>query len=273
MKFAINPITTMKYDFKTSVEAFHAAGITHMELWFDRLEKYLAGRELACAKDLLANNDISPIAGLCMGELMLEDLTSKPEKLAEFKSRLALCRDMGSPVLVIIPESPKQADRSVYANAAKNLRAAAKIASDYNVKLGLEFLQGNKLLGTLSTAKKIIRSVDHPNLGLVLDFSHFWMDRSDLTDIEDLNADELLLVHLEDMEDVEPEAMTDYHRTFPGRGRGIERHLIPAIQATGYDGYWSVEIFNKQIWNQPLDEIVAQTVRSFEYLERNYPAD
>ena len=80
-------------------------------------------------------------------------------------------------------------------------------------------------------------------------------------------------MHLDDMEDIEPEAITDYDRTFPGCGRGIERHLMPAIQATGYDGYWSVEIFNKRIWKQPLDEIVAKTVRSFEYLKRNYATD
>ena len=270
MKFAINSITTINYDFETSVKAFAAAGITHMEFWFDRLDKYLETHELAQAKELLADSGISLISGICVCNLMLTDVATQPEQLEEFKARLALCRDVDCPILLTIPEPQEEVSAETYATAEKNLRSAADVAADYGIGIALEFLRGNKFVGTLSTAKAIIRGTERANVGVVLDLSHFWMDRSDLSDLDDLKPGELMLVHLDDMEQMPPESMTDHDRTVPGRGRGIDGDLIPAIQATGYDGYWSMEIFNKQIWAQPVDRIVAETVRSFEYLKQQY---
>ena len=270
MRFALNPITTMESDFQTAVESYHAAGITHMEFWVDKLDEHMKQHDLSQVTELLTRTNMTLVAGICVVQIMLRDVTSEPDALAEYKRRLALCRDLRCPVMVFIPENPESPDRGVYTAMQQNLRGACDVAADYDVKLALEFLQGNSLVATLATAKQIVRNVDHSNLGLLIDLSHVWMGRSDLADLEDLTCDELLLVHVDDMERIEPELLTDHHRTFPGLGRGIDRRIVPAIQATGYDGYWSLEVFNHAIWSQPIDQIVSQSVESFDYLRRTY---
>jgi len=270
MRFAINPATTMDHAFETDVAAYHTAGITHMEFWFDKLDPYMEHHDLAEVRELLSRHDMTMVAALPLVQIMLEDVTSDEDRLKEYERRLGLCRDLGSSVMIFIPENPDDPGRDVYPVMEKNLRRACAVAADHDVKRALEFLQANPLVSTLSTAKRIIRNVDHPNLGLLIDLAHFWMGRSDLSDLADLEADELLLVHVDDMTQVEPEFMTDHDRIFPGRGRGIERHILPAIQATGYDGVFSLELFNRSIWAQPIERTVSQSVESFDYLESRY---
>ncbi len=270
MQFAINPITNVNYDFESSVNAYHQAGISAMEIWFDRLDAFLDGREIGVAADFLAEKNMTLASSICAGQIMLRDITAAGDDFVEFKRRLAITRDLNCPTLLFIPDNPDEPDRNVYGICEKNLKKAAEVAADHGVKLALEFLQGNKLCGTLNTAKRLVRNVDHPNLGLLIDLSHQWMDRSDLDDIADLTADELLIVHVDDMVKGPPEALIDHDRTFPGEGRGIDHSIIPAIQATGYDGYWSLEIFNHDIWKQPLDDIVAASLRSFKYMQQRY---
>ena len=266
MRFAINPATTMNYEFEVDVAAYHTAGITHMEFWIDKLDRYMEHHELAQVRELLSSRNLKMVAALCVVEIMLTDVTSNKERLGDFQRKLALCRDLDCPVMIFIPENPDAADRDVYGKMERNLQQACEVAADHNVKLALEFLQGNRLVSTLATAKRIVRNVDHSSLGLLVDLSHFWMGRSDVADLEDLAKRELLLVHVDDMERIEPEFLTDHDRTFPGKGRGIERHILPAIQATGYDGFFSLELFNRRIWAQPIDEIVKEAVHSFDYL-------
>ena len=273
MKFAVNPATTMEYDIEADLKAYHAAGIRHMELWIPKLKKYLLDHELADFQSLLTEHDIEIVGACAMGNLPVEDIKSNAERLKELKFRLGICQSVNCPAIVITPGELNESPENVHELMVRNLRSACEVAGEFGVKLALEFLQGNSLIGTLGSAKEIVRSVADPHLGLIIDCAHFWMDRSDLSDLEDLKADELLLVHLADIEkDVRPEAATDNDRTFPGRGKGIERKLIPAIQATGYNGFWSLELFNKEIWAHPIEEITAEISACFEHIERSYPS-
>ena len=271
MKFAINPATTMPYDIEADVAAYHTAGIEYMELWIAKLKKYLQEHELAQFKDLLAEKGISIVGACAMGNLPVEDIKGNPDRLAELKLRLGYCQALGCPSMVITPGEFAEPVSDAHGIMVKNLRSAADVAADFGVKLALEFLQGSKLIGTLGTSKQVVRQARHPNLGLIIDCAHFWMDRSDLSDVDDLQEGELLLVHLADIErQVAAEAATDNDREFPGKGKGIENRLIPAIRKTGYDGFWSVELFNKKIWQKPIESIAADCVECFDYVERNY---
>jgi sugar phosphate isomerase/epimerase len=266
MKFAINPATTMPYDFEADVNAYARGGFRHMELWIDKLDKYVQSHSLSQARDLLRERNIAPVCACCVGGICLSDVVTQPDRLADMKRKLKLCRDLDCPTLVAIPDFPPKPDATAYGTIEKNLASAAKIAGDHGVKLAFEFLQGNQLVATLGTAKKLVRAVNRPSLGLLIDMSHFWLDRSRLEDLDDLRAEEILLIHLDDMRASAAEALTDEDREFPGKGRGIERELLPRLLATGYDGFWSVELFNKEIWSWPIDRIVSEAKRSTEYI-------
>jgi 2-keto-myo-inositol isomerase len=268
MRFAINPATTMPYDFETDLAAYQKAGFHHMELWIDKLDKYMQKHELAEARTLLAKHELELVGACCAVELMLKDVKTNPPRLADLKRKLELCQKLNCPTLIIVPDFPKQSDPGVYGTVEKNLKVAAGIAADYNVKLALEFIQGCKLIGTLSTAKDLVRAVNHPNLGILLDLFHFWMDRSHVEDIDDLKPSELLLVHLNETRSGPPECIAgDGDRVFPGQGRGNVAEMVKRIKATGYDGFWSLELFDKKVWEWPIDRIMNTARESLNKVE------
>jgi sugar phosphate isomerase/epimerase len=239
-----------------------------MELWIDKLDKYMQKHELAEARALLARHQLELVGACCALELMLKDVTTNPPRLADLKRKLELCQKLNCPTLIIVPDFPKQSDPSVYSTVERNLKVAAGIAADYNVKLALEFIQGCKLIGTLSTAKDLVRAVHHPNLGILLDLFHFWMDRSHVEDIDDLKPGELLLVHLNETRSGPPECIGgDGDRVFPGQGRGNVAEMVRRIKATGYDGFWSLELFDKQVWEWPIDRIMSTASESLKTVD------
>lgn len=270
MRFAINPATTMPYSFEDDVRAYRNAGITHMELWMEKVETYLQEHSLQEARDLLAETGIEPVAACCIAGVMLQNVTETVDTLAEVRARLELSRELGCRTVVAVPDFPKRVSPGMYGKVERNLRSLAALAADHDVRIAIEFLQSNTMLASLATAKQLVRGVAHPAMGIVLDMSHFWMDRSHLEDIDDLTPEELFLVHIDDMAAIEPERMTDYDRTFPGKGRGIDREIAPRIAATGYQGFWSVEVFNRSVWEQPVDQIATDAAASMAYFERAY---
>jgi len=270
LRVSVNPATTMPYTMAQEVPAYAAVGIRHMELWLDKVDAHVSEHGLDSVRALLTDHGIAPVAACAAGGVMLHDVRSRTDALEDFRRRLEFCRTLVCPILVTVPDFPDQAEQGMYATAERNLRVAGEVAADHGVRLAVEFLQGNRLVATLATAKQLVRGAGHPSVGILLDLSHFWLDRSHVEDIDDLTPDELLLVHLDDMAPGWPELLTDYDRVFPGQGRGIERALVPRIQATGYDGFWSVEIFNRSVWEQPVDWIARETATAIAFVENRY---
>lgn len=268
MKFSINEATTMPYDFEADITAYAKAGIYSVELWLDKVEVFLTDHDISEAKALLNKFQIEVVSACAVGGLMVGSPLNDIGILKEFKKRLNFCRELGSSILVVPTDFPKEVEPGMYRLTERNLHLAGKIAADYNVKLAIEFIQGCKFLSCLSTAKEIVRGASHPNVGLVIDLAHFWMGRSHLEDIADLKASEIFLLHINDIEkNVNNELVTDYHRTFPCQGRGIEKHIIPHILDTGFNGFYSLEIFNRNIWGWPIDKICQDAVQSFSCME------
>ena len=145
MRFAINPSTTLNYEFDVDVAAYHAAGITHMKFWIDKLDRYMEQHELVQVRELLSSCNLTMVAALCAVDIMLTDVTSNKEQMREFQRKLALCRDVYCSVMIFIPENPDAENRDVYDKVERNLQRACEVAEDHNVKLALGLLQGNRL--------------------------------------------------------------------------------------------------------------------------------
>ena len=93
-----------------------------------------------------------------------------------------------------------------------------------------------------------MRRADHPAVGLVLDSFHILARGTDLSTIRSIPGDRIFLVQLADA----PLLQMDYlswsrhFRNFPGQGELPVLDFMKALQATGYDGALSLEIFNDQ---------------------------
>ncbi len=255
MELALNAATTMKAGFDADLDAYAAAGWSAIELWLDKLGPYLERHSLEEARRRLRDSGLA-VAGACYHfGVMLSQGEDRARNLDEFRRKLEWCEALGAPVLVVptdFPEGPVLA--ADYERAARGLREAADLAQPHGVALAVEFIKGAKLVGTVATARDLVRRSGSDNVGLLLDTFHFSVGASKLADIATLHPAELRLVHINDLGPVPFEIAEDRDRVFPGDGVLPLQSILEAASAAGYTGYLSLELFDEALWARPPEE-------------------
>lgn len=86
------------------------------------------------------------------------------------------------------------------------------------------------------------------------------------TKLSDINADSVRWtkhVHLNDMPD-KPADLThrDFDRVLPGEGVLDLPEIIATLERSGYDGFFSIELFNADLWRLPAKEAARRCYES-----------
>jgi 2-keto-myo-inositol isomerase len=187
---------------------------------------------------------------------MLSTGKDRAESLAVMRRKLEFCQALEVPVLVVPTDFPqREVVRADYDRAAEGLAEAADVAAAYDVCLAVEFIKGAKLVATLRTALDLVRKTGKQNVGILLDTFHLWAGASDMRDVSELAAKELLLVHVNDVRPVPPEIAEDKDRVLPGDGIMPVREILQAVARTGYRGFCSVELFDECLWQEAPGEV------------------
>jgi 2-keto-myo-inositol isomerase len=200
---------------------------------------------------------------LCYVRPSIEFITFRGAGYGQIKARCRqLCEiaeELECPSIVVVP-SPTPRDESgeqvviswdeIVDESVKVLRDLATIAGPHGVSLAFEFLGfGWCSVRTLAGCWEIVRQVDHPNVGLVLDGCHFYAGGSELAEIGLLDPQKLFIFHLDDCEALPKEALTDAQRLFPGQGVLPLDKICAQLANIGYDGLCSVELFRPEYWD------------------------
>ncbi|MFV0452361.1 MAG: sugar phosphate isomerase/epimerase family protein [Propioniciclava sp.] len=136
------------------------------------------------------------------------------------------------------------------------LAQIATRAHEHGTTVAIEPMPFSSNIRTIADGARVLRSVDHPALGLCVDIWHVHRAGTDYAAIpRTLSAADILVVELDDGAP-EPEGSlwedTVDRRRLPGEGAFDVPAFIRAVQATGYDGYWGVEIISAEHRGRPL---------------------
>jgi sugar phosphate isomerase/epimerase len=247
----INEATTMTSDFITDMHAYAQAGFGAVELWLEKLERYLeAGNSIESAQQLLSRLALTPVAACAEGGHLVSSGMERQSGLERVRRRLALCQALSVPVLIVYSESAQAVSEATYDLAARNLAEVCDIAGEYGVRMALEFIKCSPLVGTLTTAQMLIARARRSNLGLLLDTFHFYAGISKMEDLEGLRPNEVAFVHINDALDRPREIWSDADRVLIGEGVLPLSEIMGMIRASGYDGYVSLELFNRALWEE-----------------------
>jgi 2-keto-myo-inositol isomerase len=222
-----------------------SAGYGGLELYVPKLAPFL---ESHSAEDLAQRLQGERLAAVAINGIENFSFRS-PAEFAQIEkdcgSLAQLSQAIGCPCIVVVP-SPRPEGMSwaaVKGDTVEALRRLAEVAAPYGVKLAFEFLApANCSVRTLAQGWEIVQATGRDDVGLVLDTYHFFVGGSSWDSLEEFDLGRLFLVHLNDVEDLPLEKLTDGDRLLPGEGVLPLGRILATLKARGYNGACSLEV-------------------------------
>lgn len=170
---------------------------------------------------------------------------------------------LGAPLLLVCssvhPEAGGEPERAV-----DDFRLLAERAAGRGLRIGYEALAWGRFVSDHRQAWDIVRRVDHPAMGLILDSFHSLARKIPLETLADIAPEKIFLMQVADA----PEMPMDYlywsrhFRCFPSQGDLPVAEYVATAVRHGYDGPLSLEIFNDRFRGWSASQIAVDGLRS-----------
>jgi 4-hydroxyphenylpyruvate dioxygenase len=149
-----------------------------------------------------------------------------------------------------------------------DLHALGERAAKRKMRVGYEALAWGRHINDHRDAWSLVRDVDHPNIGLILDSFHSLSRKVPSASIGDIRVDKLFLVQVADAPSLEMDYLSwsRHFRCMPGQGDFPLADWAEAIHRIGYDGPWSLEIFNDRFRAGSATSVAVDGYRSLQFL-------
>jgi 4-hydroxyphenylpyruvate dioxygenase len=195
----------------------------------------------------------------------------EPQRRQTFRrveKKFDLMQELGTDLLLVCsnvsPMSLGGIDR-----AADDLRELGERASARGLRVGFEALAWGRHLNDYRDAWEIVRRANHKSIGIILDSFHALAPSFPVGPIRAIPGDRIFLVQLADAPQLDLDVLSwsRHFRCFPGQGSLPIRDFMQAVNATGYKGPLSLEIFNDQFRAQSTKEVAIDGMRSLMLLD------
>jgi sugar phosphate isomerase/epimerase/4-hydroxyphenylpyruvate dioxygenase-like putative hemolysin len=130
--------------------------------------------------------------------------------------------------------------------AAEQLAELAGRAARRGLRIAYEAIAWGRFVNTTAHAWRIVRRAGHPALGLCVDSFHVLSRGEDPAALRVIPGGKIFHLQLADAPrlDMDVVEWSRHHRLFPGMGSFDLAALVRHVLSTGYDGPFSLEVFN-----------------------------
>lgn len=247
MMLAIHQNTSAAAGYRGSLEGWARAGIRYVELSDRLLDEFLAGDTLAGARQILADNDLTPVSAAAV----LPDIwiygPARADSLETWRRRCEQFAELGLEQIYAPSITQRAVTQDDYATTPDAIYEVGEVTAEFGLTAMIEFTRTSSHLATLPTALSAIREADHPNIAPMLDFFHFWSGLNKFEDLDLLEPGELRHAHFQDLAPGPRELINNDSRIIPGDGIAPVERIIGKLAEKGYDGALSVELFRADI--------------------------
>lgn len=145
----------------------------------------------------------------------------------------------------------------------------AERAHARGMRIGYEALAWSRYIFDHREAWSVVKEVDHPALGLVLGSFHSLVRNIPIDSLPDIDPARIFLVHLADAPVMQMDfrSWSRHFRYLPGQGELDLEAYVAALRARGYNGIWSLEVFNDRYRASAASTSAIDGMRSLRYIE------
>jgi sugar phosphate isomerase/epimerase len=192
------------------------------------------------------------------------------------KSMLEMCAALGCDVLLACSSVSTHASQDLD-DLARDLRKLAMLAIPHGIRIAYEGLSWGRTINEFTAAWDVVCRADCPNLGVCIDSFHILAAKTPLAGIDDLDPAKIFLVQLSDFMWQEARTFEERiatartFRVFPGEGVHTAQivELVSRLDALGYAGDYSFEVFNDDYVQMPLSMVSQRARRSALWLAQD----
>jgi sugar phosphate isomerase/epimerase len=253
------------------LRAIKAAGFTQVMLNATDVVSHPGGEEAAVAAVRASGLRVTGFQVLRDFEGLSGHLHAYKVDVA--KAMLTMCKALGSKVLLACSSSSAHAsgDASLL---VKDLRKLATLAVPLGIDVAYEALSWGRHVNRLVQSWDLVNEAHRANLGLALDSFHILAHDTDVGVLDEIDAAKIFLVQLSDFMWEETRTRDErietarHYRVFPGEGVHSEAlsSMVRRLDAMGYRGDYSFEVFNDDYHQLPLAMVAERARRSVTWI-------
>ena len=181
------------------------------------------------------------------------------------KQMVLMAHALGAKVLLACSSTSQHATGDVDA-IARDLRKLAMLAIPYGIRVAFEGLSWGRHINEYHQSWDVVQRADCPNLGIGIDSYHIVATQTPLDALDDIDPAKIYLVQLADfmwneVRTAQERMETARHfRVFPGEGVHSAEltALVLKLDALGYRGDYSFEVFNDDYQQLPLPFVAGR---------------
>jgi 2-keto-myo-inositol isomerase len=241
---------------KISIAA--GAGYSGIELWSNDLTEYEEhGGTLAELRRRLEDASLEAPSIIALFNWMQSEGQEKSAAFSEARRRMEQAASLGARRIVASPH-PDSSQVDI-GRAAAHYRELLELGEKVGVSPSMEFLGFNKNVYQVEQAVAIAQQAEHPAASIVLDPFHLYRGGSGFGGIRRLRNVKVSICHFNDAPAVPPQfEQSDADRVYPGDGILPLDQMLRDLASTGYEGYLSIELFNRAYWEEDLKEVAKK---------------
>jgi sugar phosphate isomerase/epimerase len=267
-QIAINAISTAEAPLDALLPAYAQAGFKNVELQLARTKAWLAGtgQSIDDLQALFARHGLRCVGGFEQIVAVFADEPARKANRALHLENARLIEALGGGVIVVGTDGPT--GRGSVGDLKAVGAAMRELVEQFppTVSLAVEF-NWSPLVRSLRSAAIVAQAAGHPRVGILFDPAHFHCTCSKLEDLKPEVIRHILHVHVDDMRD-KPGDLSNCNedRVLPGAGVLDLPAILGRIDESGYDGFYSIELFNRDIWALPPAEAAGQCYQAMRAL-------
>ena len=263
-QLCIHTITTKPWSIEEAAKNFSGAGVKGITVWRDALE----GRNIKQTGQMLRDHGLE-IVSLCRGGFFPNiDVAKRNVAVDDNKRAIEEAAELGTSLVVLVCGSdPKQSLEDSRKQIRDGIETIVPHAKSAGIKLAIEplhpmYADTRSAINTLAQANEMAEKINSPSVGVAVDVYHLWWDPALEQEIKRCGEnDHLLAFHICDWNIPTKDLLLD--RGLMGEGCIPVKKIRSWVEATGFKGFYEVEIFSTAWWQQDQSHFLKKIISAY----------